>query len=111
MARAMLPSQFSDLEPFARKWCLATEQERYAVRLSSTMEEMQGFYDACFPRAAEALAFCGQFPLDDMPEDGVHLLQLMYSLINVSYPVEVWHQPSVPDSGPAYLTRLAEPVP
>ena len=107
----MLPSRFSDLEPFARRWCLATERERYAERLSSTMDEMQAFYDAAFPRAEEAMAYCSQFPLDDMPEDGVHLLQLIHSLITVSYPVEVWHQPSVPDSGPAYLTRLAEPLP
>ena len=46
-----------------------------------------------------------------MPEDAVHLLDLTYSLINVSFPIEVWHQPQVPDSGPAYLNRLVEPAP
>jgi hypothetical protein len=107
----VLPSQFSDLESFAEKWCLATEQERYAERLSSPMEELQLFYDATFPRAEEAISYCDQFPLEDMPEDALHLLQLIYSLINVSFAVEVWHQAQVPDSGPAYLDRLIEPVP
>jgi hypothetical protein len=111
MTEAMLPSKFSDLEPFAQKWCLATERLRYTERLGTTMDEMQAFYDSTFPRAEEALAYCDGFPLDDLPDDAVHLLQLIYSLINVSYPVEVWHQPSVPDSAAAYLDRLIEPLP
>ena len=27
----MLPGEFSDLEPFAARWSLATERERYAA--------------------------------------------------------------------------------
>ena len=42
---SLLPDAFADLEPFAA-WCLATERERYAKRLASTMPEMQAFYDA-----------------------------------------------------------------
>ena len=45
----VLPEQFADLEPFA-DWCLATEAERYAKRLASSMDELQTFYDAAFPR-------------------------------------------------------------
>ena len=108
---ALLPLAFSDLEPFAEKWCRATERERYAVRLASTMEEMQAFYDAIFPRVEEAIAHCDRFPLDDMPGDTVHLLQMIYSFVNVSYPVELWRQPNVPDSGATYLDRLVEPLP
>jgi hypothetical protein len=111
MADARLPGEFSDLEPFAAKWCLATERERYAARLSSSMQEMRAFYDAFFPRAEQAIAYCDKFPLDDMPEDAQRLLQLIYSLLNVSFPVEVWHQPNIPDSGAARLDRLLEPLP
>jgi hypothetical protein len=111
MGDALLPSEFSDLEPFAKKWCLATERERYAARLSSSMEEMQTFYEAFFPRAEQAIAYCDKFPLHDMPEDAQHLLQLVYSLIMVSFPVEAWRQPHVPDSGAAYLDRILEPLP
>jgi hypothetical protein len=111
MADTRLPGEFSDLEPFAAKWCLATERERYAARLSSSMQEMRAFYDAFFPRAEQAIAYCDKFPLDDMPEDAQRLLQLVYSLLNVSFPVEAWHQPNIPDSGAARLDRLLEPLP
>jgi hypothetical protein len=111
MSESMLPSEFSDLEPFAAKWCVATEHDRYAERLASTMDEMQAFYDACFPRAEAAIEYCDQFPLDEMPDDALNLLRLLYSLITVSFPVEAWRQPHVPDSGAAYLDLVEEPVP
>jgi hypothetical protein len=75
------------------------------------MEEMQAFYDACKPRAEEAIAFCDKFPLDDLPDDALHLLQLLFSLVMVSFPIEVWHQPHIPDSGAAYLDLVLEPIP
>ena len=49
------PNQFADLEPFA-DWALATEPERYAKRLASSMDELQAFYDAAFPRLEDAMA-------------------------------------------------------
>ncbi len=111
MTKNLLPSEFSDLERFAPKWCLATEQERYMERLASSMGEMQAFYDALFPVADEAMTYLDKFPLDDMPEDALHLLHLLYSLVMVSFPVEVWGQPRIPDSGAAYLDLLVEPTP
>jgi hypothetical protein len=107
----MLPSEFSDLEPFAAKWSLATERERYAERLSSTMDDMQAFYDATFPQAEAAKAYLDAFPLDALPDDATNLLHLLYSLISVSFAVECWKQPHVPDSGAAYLDLVGEPTP
>jgi hypothetical protein len=46
-----------------------------------------------------------------MPEDALRLLQLLYSLVMVSFPVEVWRQPYIPDSGAAYLDLVIEPTP
>ena len=111
MTLALLPSAFSDFEPFAPTWCLPTERERFAQRLASSMDEMQAFYDAFFPRVNEAVDYCDKFPLDDLPEDARRLLQLLYSLVMVSFPVEAWRQPNVPDSGAAYLDLLIEPRP
>lgn len=102
-----LPSEFSDLERFS-DWCLATEPERYAKRLASTMEEMQAFYDAAFPRMDDVIAYCDKFPLDDLPEDARTLMHLMQSL--VSFPVEAWKQARVPDSGAAWVELIKEPV-
>jgi hypothetical protein len=110
MADALLPPQFSALEPFARTWCLAGEPERYAKRLASTMDEMQAFYDALFPRAEEAIAYLDKFPLDDLPDDARRLLQLLYSLIMVSFPIEIWRQPYIPDTGTASFELKIEPV-
>lgn len=111
MTGVLLPSAFSEFEPFAATWCLPTEGQRYAKRLESTMEEIQTFYDVFFPRAEEAIVYCEQFPLDEMPPDVENLLQLLYSLVMVSFPVEAWRQPNVPDSGAAYLDLLIEPRP
>ena len=103
MADALLPAEFADLEPFAATWCLATEAERYAQRMASTMAEMQAFYDAGFPRIQEALAYCDKFPLDDLPDDARHLLQLVHSIVMVAMCVEIWHQPKVIDGADAVL--------
>ncbi len=111
MIDALLPSEFSELEPFAAKWCLATEQERYMERLSSSMTEMQALYDAVTARAEEAMVYCDKFPLDEMPDDALNLLRLLYSMVMVSFPVEVWGQPRIPDTGAAYLDLLVEPIP
>ena len=104
-----LPPQFADLEPFA-DWCLETEAERYAKRLASSMDELQAFYDAAFPRLDDAMAFLDGHGLDDLPEDASRLLWLLYSLVNASFPVEVWRQPRVPDSGASSMDAVIEPA-
>ena len=109
MTESRLPSGFPDLEPFVDRWCLATERERYARRLATPIEEMKAFYDAMFPRVQAALEHCDRFPLDDMPEDATRLLRLVHSFIMVSFPVEVWGQPRIPDTGEASLERVIEP--
>jgi hypothetical protein len=111
MTGAMLPGEFSGLEPFAPAWCLATEAERYAKRLASAMDEMQAFYDACFPRVRDAMAYLDGFPLDQLPPQESNLLHLVYSLIMVSLPVEVWKQPRVVDAGTAFFERTIDPGP
>jgi hypothetical protein len=104
-----LPVEFADLEPFA-DWGLATEGGRYAKRLSSTMEELQAFYDAAFPRLEAAESYLEQFELDTLPEDAKRLLWLCCSLVTVSFPVEVWRQPRVPDSGASSFDAVLEPA-
>jgi hypothetical protein len=106
---ATLPAEFSDLEPFS-EWCLEFERERYAKRLSSSMDELQALYDAAFPRLETAMEHLDQYELDALPDDATHLLWLCYSLVNVSFQVEVWRQPRVPDSGAASMDEIVEPA-
>ena len=105
----ILPAEFSDLEPFAC-WSLATEAERYAKRLASTLDELQAFYDAAFPRLDEILDYLDRFDLATLPDEVARLLWLSYALVNVSFPVEVWRQPRVPDSGAAAMDMVREPA-
>ena len=105
----LLPEAFADLEPFAATWCLATEPERWARRVASTMDDMEAFYDACFPRAEEAIRYCDGFALHQLPEDAERLLQLLCSFALVSYPVEVWRQVEPVDIGSARIDRVREP--
>ena len=110
MAATLLPPEFADLEPFAQEWCIPSEPERYAKRLASTMHELQAFYDAVFPRAEEAIAYLDEFPLDDLPDGALRLLKLLYSLIMVSFPIEIWRQPRIPDTGTASFELKIEPI-
>ena len=104
-----LPAEFAELEPFS-DWALEFERERYAKRLDSTLDELQAFYDAAFPRLDDAASYLEQFQLDALPEDAKRLLWLCYSLVNASFPVEVWRQPRVPDSGAASFDMIVEPA-
>ena len=111
MADALLPAEFSALEPFVKDWCLDSEPERYAKRVGSTMDELQAFYDAMMPRAEAAIGYLEKFPLADLPEDAFRLLKLLYSLILMSFPVEIWRQPYIPDTGTASFDLKLEPIP
>jgi hypothetical protein len=104
-----LPADFADLEPYAG-WCLEFERERYAKRLASSMPELQEFYDAAFPRLEAAMEHLDRYELNALPDDATRLLWLCYSLVNVSFPVEVWRQPRVPDSGAASMDVIVEPA-
>ncbi|HEY3142326.1 MAG TPA: hypothetical protein VGJ86_14405 [Acidimicrobiales bacterium] len=104
-----LPAEFEDLEPFA-DWAIPTERARYAKRLASTMDELQAFYDAAFPRIDDASSYLEKVELDALPEDAKRLLWLYCALITVSFPVEVWRQPRVPDSGASTFEAVLEPA-
>ena len=104
-----LPAPFADLEPYG-DWALRTEHERYAKRLSSSMDDLQAFYDAAFPRLEAMMDYLDGFELRALSEDATRLLWLCYSLVNASFPVEVWRQPRVPESGAASLDVVVEPA-
>lgn len=111
MSDPLLPAEFADLEPFAATWCLATEPERWERRLTSSVDDMQAFYDAAFPRAEAAMQYCDGFAYDALPADATRLFHLLLSLALVSYVVEVWRQPLPVDTGAAVIDRIAEPRP
>jgi hypothetical protein len=106
----LLPEGFADLEPYVEDWALPTRAERYATRLSKTIDDLDAFYDAIAPHAERAIAHLDALDLDDLPDDATRLLHLLYSMILVSYPVNVFKQPRIPDSGAAFFDMVAEPA-
>nr|BBX80029.1 hypothetical protein MFLOJ_38160 [Mycobacterium florentinum] len=111
MSDPLLPNGFAELESYAPTWCLATETDRWNARMASTMAQMHDFYDAFFPRLEEAIDYCDKFTLEDLPDDALNLLHMIYSLIMVAMAVEVMHQPVPTDAADAVMIRTVEPMP
>jgi hypothetical protein len=107
---ATFPADFAVLEPYA-DWALPSETDRYNKRLASTMTELQAFYDAAFPVMSSSVDYLKSVPLEGISDEDRNLLWLFSALVTVSFPVEVWHQPRVPDSGASTINVTLEPVP
>jgi len=111
MSIKRLPSAFAELERFTEQWCLPTEAERWNMRMATSMLTMREFYEAFSPRLEEAIDYCDKFPLDDVPDDALNLLHLIYSMVMVSMAVEIFGQPLPTDAADAVMDRVGEPVP
>jgi hypothetical protein len=110
MSSPTLPQAFSDLEPFVADWALPTRAHRYEARLKKPYDELVAFYDAIAPRAEEAITHLNELDINDLPDDAERLLHLLYSMILVSYAVNVFKQNRIPDSGAAFFDMVAEPA-
>jgi hypothetical protein len=96
VSKNLLPEQFEDLEPFI-EWALATESQRAAKRVASTIEEIRLFYDTMLPRMKVIVPCLNEFPLDQMPADARRLFHMTLSLAEVANAVELYGQPGVVD--------------
>jgi hypothetical protein len=104
----LFPEEFADLEAVGGPWAVASYEQRYRKRLRSSMEELEAFYNAVLPRAKQILAYCDSFDMRNPPDQVKALLNMLYSLIAVSSPVEAWKQVRVPDSGATYLKAFMQ---
>jgi hypothetical protein len=111
MTTTMLPPQFADLEPFAEQWSVADANERYERRLASTMEELQAFYDVGVRNGDAVMTHLAGFQVDDLPEQETNLLWMYCSLSAVSFAIDVFRQPTVPDTGNATMPWTNVPYP
>lgn len=109
-AETTLPEGFRELEPWVADWAKPTRAERYATRLGKDIDELTAFYDAITPRAEEAIDYLNGFDLNELPDEEMRLMRLMYSLVLVAYAVNVFKQPRIPDSGAAFFDTVAEPA-
>lgn len=107
--RALLPREFVDLEPYAREWVFAGAHERMQKRIHSPMAELQAFYDAAFPRAEDAMKYLDPLDLEDLSDEAMNLMRLLYALSAVTLSVELFKAPRDPNSGTTYLDWVSEP--
>jgi hypothetical protein len=105
-----LPEGFAELEPYVDDWARATRAERYAMRLSTSFDELCEVYDAVAPHAERAIAHLDERDLAALSAEDTRLLQLLYSMILISYAVNIFHQPRIPDSGAAFFDMVVEPA-
>ena len=105
---AQLPPGFEDLTDLL-DWALPTEEERYVKRMGSSIEELRAFYARILPRATDAQSYLDGLDAKALPPDAQRLLWLLFSMIVVSYAVDVFDTPLVPDSGSAYVRRVSDP--
>ncbi len=110
MASHLLPNQFQELNTFVETWSVATEQERNARRRSSTMEEIEKFYDLTLPRMDEIIMYLNQFALDGLPEDATRLFYLALSFMEVSPAVELLGEQDETGAFEAARLKIIEPV-
>jgi hypothetical protein len=107
---AALPEQFADLEDWVADWAKPTRAERYATRLSKPLPELVAFYDAVAPQAEAAIEHLNRSDLGSLDAADTRLLHLLYSFILVSYAVNIFDQPRIPDSGAAFFDCAVEPA-
>ncbi len=108
---ALLPAEFADLEPFAAEWVpLETLEDRLQHRLSSSMPELQAFYDAVYPRAEAAMTYLDQFAIDAIPDTAHNLMKLLYSLSVVGVATDVFFSQKDPTSGETWVYEIGEPA-
>ncbi|EJU14983.1 hypothetical protein LH128_00902 [Sphingomonas sp. LH128] len=90
MTFSYLPAGFSDLEPLAEQWALATQNARENRRRSSTPADLQIFYDATVGRLDAMIEYLNAMPLDSMPDDAKNLFYLTLSLAEVAPHIELY---------------------
>ena len=90
-----LPEGFEDLAEWA-DWDLETMAERSLKRGTSSMEDIQSFYDAILPRMGEILDYLVTVTMseDTNPEDR-SLLNLSKSMAEVAPAVEQFFEPEI----------------
>jgi hypothetical protein len=110
MTESQLPEGFSELARWVDDWALPTRAERYAARLDRPYNDLVAFYDGIAPHAERAIAYLDGLDIDDLGPQATRLMHLLYSMILVSYAVNIFKQNRIPDSGAAFFDMVAEPA-
>ena len=108
MSDTSLPRPFRDLEKFVPEWTLATEIERGDKRRASSMEVITAFYNAVLPRFGEIMSHLNGVPAEGMPAEERRLMELGLTFVEMSFAMERFGQPDVPDAIEAHRLGTVE---
>ena len=73
---ALLPEQFSSLEPLAGTWAFPTELQRSQQRWVATADDYREFYEAMLPLLDQVLEYLDQFKPGKVPDQALPLYYL-----------------------------------
>lgn len=110
MTERQLPEGFSELEHLVDDWALPKRAQRYAARLDRPYDDLVAFYDTISPHAERAIAHLDGLDINGLGPEARRLMNLLYSMILVSYAVNIFKQNRIPDSGAAFFEMVAEPA-
>ena len=80
------------------------------ARLDRPFDDLVAFYDGIAPHAERAIAYLDGLDINDLGPEATRLMHLLYSMILVSYAVNIFKQNRIPDSGAAFFEMVAEPA-
>src|SRR3546814_4710418 len=91
------------------------QKTAYEMRISDwssdvCSSDLQDFYDTAFPILEKSTDYLKSVSLDDISDEDTNLLRIFESLVTVSFPIEVWRQQRVPESGAAVFNAVVEPA-
>ncbi len=112
MSSALLPEQFSMLEPWVAEWSIPHEAGRFNKRVSTPPRQLDRFVSAVFPRIEEIVDFLNAIPTanpDALRADERRLFDLALMCMEASIPSDLgWEGNDIEDAWPANrLTFLA----
>lgn len=90
-----LPRPFTHLAPWL-SFALPSEDARMRRRLSASMDELVGLYQALVAEMPAIAAHLDQWPLPDLPAAQKPLLYLALSFMESAMAVEAFRQPGPP---------------
>ena len=93
----LLPKQFSALNGLLR-YALPTTKDRIRARATSSMEELQEYYDAMVPHMEGVMSYLQALPADEKklnPQD-LRLLHFAKGFMTVAMAIEQLHAPDEP---------------
>ncbi len=100
---ALLPEQFSRLEPFAEHWAFPTELQRSQQRWNAGPDDYRRFYEVMLPLLDQVLEYLDRFKPGEVPEPVLPLYHLALAFAEAAPHNELYDCSStVPNSFAAY---------